>query len=117
MHHAMTVLVLLVIGTGLVLFAMIDTPWWSRSNALDEATLGWMFLLHGLSTLGLIGLTALHVYFAIRPEKRFYTRSMISGWISEDEHRTNHDPSRCSPTRHKAGKMMWTVRGRNHAMC
>lgn len=97
MHHAMTVLVLLVIGTGLVLFAMIDTPWWDRSNALDEGTLGWMFLLHGATTLGLIGLTALHVYFAVRPEKRFYTRSMIAGWISEDEHRANHDPGRWSP--------------------
>ena len=97
MHHAMTVLVLLVIGTGLVLFAMIDTPWWNRSNALDEATLGWMFLLHGASTLGLIGLVALHVYFALRPEKRFYTRSMISGWISEDELNANHDPGRWTP--------------------
>ena len=97
MHHGMTVLVLLVIGTGLVLFALIDTPWWNRSNALDEASVGWMFLLHGVSTLGLIALTALHVYFAIRPEKRFYTRSMISGWISEDEHRANHDPGRWSP--------------------
>jgi cytochrome b subunit of formate dehydrogenase len=97
MHHAMTLLVLLVIGTGLALFAVMDTPWWSRTNAMDEATLGWMFLLHGASTLGLIVLTALHVYFALRPEKRFYTRSMISGWISEDEHRANHDPGRWSP--------------------
>jgi len=97
MHHAMTVLVLVVIGTGLALFWVMDTPWWTRSNALDEATLGWMFLLHGASTLGLIVLTALHVYFALRPEKRFYTRSMISGWISEDEHRANHDPGRWSP--------------------
>ena len=97
MHHAMTILVLLVIGTGLVLFAVIDTPWWERSNALEESTLGWTFLLHGLSTLGLIALTALHVYFAIRPEKRFYTRSMISGWISPDEHRANHYPGRWTP--------------------
>ena len=97
MHLAMTVLVLLVIVTGLVLFALIDTPWWNRSNALDEAALGWMFLLHGASTLGLIGFTALHVYFALRPEKRFYTRSMISGWISEAEYQANHDPGRWSP--------------------
>ena len=97
MHHAMTLLVLLVIGTGLALFAVIDTPWWTRTNALEESTLGWMFVLHGASTLGLVGLTALHVYFAIRPEKRFYTRSMISGWISADEHRANHDPDRWAP--------------------
>jgi len=97
MHHAMSALVLAVIITGLTLFAVIDTPWWERSNALEESTLGWMFLLHGLSTLGLIGLTALHVYFAVRPEKRFYTRSMISGWISEDELKANHDTSKWLP--------------------
>lgn len=97
MHHAMTVLVLVVIVTGLMLFAVMDTPFWERSNALSEATLGWVFVLHGLSTLGLVGLTALHVYFALRPEKRFYTRSMISGWISENEFSANHDPARWAP--------------------
>jgi len=97
MHHAMTGLVLLVIVTGLALFAVMDTPWWERSNALSEATLGWVFVLHGLSTLGLVGLTALHVYFALRPEKRFYTRSMVSGWISEGEYSANHDPARWMP--------------------
>lgn len=97
MHHTMTVVVLAVIVTGLVLLALIDTPFWERSNAMAESTLGWMFVLHGLSTLALIALTTLHVYFAIRPEKRFYTRSMISGWISENEHAANHDPARWLP--------------------
>lgn len=98
MHHSMTVLILAVIVTGIALLALIDTPFWERSNAMEESTLGWMFVLHGLSTLGLIGLTALHVYFAIRPEKRFYTRSMISGWISENEHAAIHDPERWLPS-------------------
>lgn len=94
MHAAVTVLVLLVIGSGLAMFAMIDTPWWERSNAISEATLGWTFLVHGLSTLALIALVSLHVYFGLRPEKLFYTRSMISGWISRDELKANHDPER-----------------------
>ncbi len=94
MHAAVTVLVLLVIGSGLVMFAMIDTPWWDRTNALSEATLGWVFLLHGLSTLALIGVISLHIYFALRPEKLFYTRSMIKGWISEGELKANHDPQK-----------------------
>lgn len=97
MHHVMSLLVLAVIVTGIALLWVIDTPWWERSNALEESTLGWMFVLHGLSTLGLIGFTALHVYFAVRPEKRFYTRSMISGWISEDEFKANHDTARWVP--------------------
>jgi formate dehydrogenase subunit gamma len=97
MHATVTVLVLLVIISGLVMFAMIDTPWWDRTNALSEATLGWMFLIHGLSTLALIAVIALHIYFGLRPEKLFYTRSMISGWISRDELAANHDPKRWSP--------------------
>lgn len=92
MHAVVTVLVLLVIGSGLVMFAMIDTPWWDRTNALSEATLGWIFLIHGLSTLALIVLVSLHIYFGLRPEKLFYTRSMISGWISKAELEANHDP-------------------------
>lgn len=97
MHLAVTVLTLLVIASGLVMFAMIDTPWWERSNALSESTLGWVFLFHGLSTLGLLAVVSLHIYFGLRPEKLFYTRSMISGWISEDELKANHDPARWSP--------------------
>jgi formate dehydrogenase subunit gamma len=97
MHGAVTVVTLVVIATGLVMFAMIDTPWWDRTNALEESTLGWMFLLHGLSTLALVGLIALHVYFGLRPEKLFYTRSMIKGWISEDELKAHHDPNRWAP--------------------
>lgn len=97
MHATVTVLVLLVIGSGLVLFGLIDTPWWDRSNALSEATLGWVFLIHGLSTLALIGVICLHIYFSLRPEKLFYTRSMIAGWISRDELKANHDPERWAP--------------------
>ena len=97
MHLTVTVLTLLVIGSGLVMFAMIDTPWWDRSNALSEATLGVVFFIHGISTLGLIGVICLHIYFALRPEKLFYTRSMIKGWISRDELAANHDPQRWTP--------------------
>ena len=97
MHAAVTVLVLLVIGSGLVMFAMIDTPWWDRSNSIAESTLGWVFLIHGLSTIALIALICLHVYFGLRPEKLFYTRSMIKGWISKEELEANHDPERWAP--------------------
>lgn len=97
MHAAVTVLTLLVIASGLVMFAIIDTPWWDRSNTLSEATLGFVFFIHGISTLALVGLICLHIYFALRPEKLFYTRSMIKGWISKDELAANHDPQRWTP--------------------
>jgi len=94
MHWAMTVLVLLVIVTGVILFMHINTPFWDRPYVDDEARLGLMFLLHGLATLGLIAFSAIHIYFALRPEKQFYTRSMVKGWISENEMREFHDENR-----------------------
>jgi len=94
MHWAMTVLVLLVIVTGVILFMHIRTPFWERPAVADEAQLGLMFLLHGLATLALIAFTAIHIYFAVRPEKIFYTRSMVKGWISEAEMEEFHDKSK-----------------------
>lgn len=91
LHLAMTVLVLLVIVTGVILLMQIRTPLWDRPAVTDEAQLGLMFLLHGLATLGLVAFTAIHIYFAVRPEKIFYTRSMVKGWISEAEMKENHD--------------------------
>ena len=97
MHLAMAVLVLIATGTGIALLVQIDTPWWARSNFMSEAALGWMFLLHGLSTLALIGFTALHLYFTARPEKQFYLRAMVKGWVSRAELAAHHDPDRWSP--------------------
>lgn len=97
MHAVVTVLTLLVIGSGIIMFTLIDTPWWERTNYLSEASLGLVFFVHGLSTLGLIGVISLHIYFALRPEKLFYTRSMIKGWISRDEMDANHDAARWTP--------------------
>ncbi|HBN13516.1 cytochrome b/b6 domain-containing protein [Pseudohongiella sp. SYSU M77423] len=97
MHWAMTVLVLLVIVTGVILFTNINSPFWARPSVQDEAQLGLMFLLHGLATLALVAFTAIHIYFALRPEKIFYTRSMVKGWISEDEMKQNHDASKWKP--------------------
>lgn len=97
MHAAVTVATVFVIISGLFMFAMIDTPWWDRTNSLSEATLGWMFFIHGLSTLALIALIVFHLYFTLRPEKLFYLRSMIKGWISEEELSAHHDPKRWVP--------------------
>lgn len=92
MHWAVTVVVLAVIVTGMLMFLQIDSPFWDRTNSMPEDQLGLVFLLHGLSTLALVALAATHIYFALRPEKLFYTRSMVSGWMSEDEVNANHDP-------------------------
>ena len=97
MHAIATILTLVVIVTGLIMFLQIDTPWWERTNEMSESALGWLFFLHGLSTLGLIAVICLHIYFAIRPEKLFYMRSMIKGWISKEDLVAHHDPQRWPP--------------------
>ena len=97
MHWAVTVVAGAVIVTGGMMFMQIDSPFWERTNSMPEDTLGLVFLLHGLSTLALVALAATHIYFALRPEKIFYTRSMVSGWISEDEMTLNHDTSKWAP--------------------
>ena len=97
MHAVITILTFLVIGSGILMFLQIDTPWWDRTNSMAEGMLGLVFFIHGISTLGLVGVICLHVYFALRPEKLFYTRSMIKGWISKDELAANHDPQRWTP--------------------
>ena len=97
MHFAVTIVAGCVIITGVLLFMQIDTPFWDRTHSMSESSLGLTFLLHGLSTLALIALASTHIYFALRPEKIFYTRSMIKGWISEEEMAANHDTSKWTP--------------------
>ena len=47
----------------------------------SDAVWGWIYVIHGVCGIGLIFLVIAHVYFAIRPEKRWMTWSMINGWI------------------------------------
>ena len=94
-HHAFTGVVLVALVTGAVMMAKIDTPWWdSNQYILSDATWGVIYVLHGLSALLLITMAMAHVYFALRPEKLLFTRSMILGWITRKEYRTHHDPER-----------------------
>ncbi len=94
MHHAVTLFCLAAIGTGLVMLAKIDSPLWTRDPYLISAEAwGLVYVVHGLAALIFVSLIVLHVYFAIRPEKLFYLRSMVFGWISRDEMTANHDPA------------------------
>ena len=94
MHHAVTVFCLAAIATGLVMLAKIDSPLWTRDPYLLSAeTWGLVYVVHGFASLTFVSLIVLHVYFALRPEKLFYLRSMVFGWISRDELAANHDPA------------------------
>lgn len=92
-HLGMSGVVLVAIGTGLVMMTGIDTPFWERDPYLvSEGMRGFVFVAHDIATLLSITMIIVHIYFAIRPEKRYFTRSMIVGWISRVDYETNHDP-------------------------
>ena len=94
-HHLFAVVVLTTLITGGFMLARIDTPWWQRSPYwLSDAAWGVIFVLHGLAALLLITMVIMHVYFALRPEKLLFTRSMILGWITREEYVDHHDPKR-----------------------
>ena len=92
-HLAMSCVVLLAIGTGIIMMTGIDTPFGERDPYfVSEGTRGLVFVIHGFATLVSITMIILHVYFAIRPEKLYFMRSMIRGWITRAEYEENHDP-------------------------
>ena len=97
-HAAMLAVVLLGVGTGLIMLIKIDSPLWQRNPyLLTQGTWGIIYVLHGFSALFSISLIMMHIYFAFRPEKKFYTRSMILGWIRKDEYTDHHDPALWQP--------------------
>lgn len=94
-HLCFTVVILAAAVTGGLMMVKIDTPWWDRNPYwLGEATWGAIYALHGLAALSLITMVMAHVYFALRPEKWSFMRSMVLGWISGDEYRNQHDTQR-----------------------
>jgi formate dehydrogenase subunit gamma len=94
-HHLFTVAVLTTLVTGGLMLLRIDTPWWQRNPyVFADATWGIVYVLHGLAALMLITMLMMHVYFALRPEKLKFTRSMILGWITRREFDEHHDPQR-----------------------
>lgn len=97
-HMAITVLVLASCVTGGFMLVKQDTPLWRRNPYwLSDDQWGLVYVFHGFAAIVIFAMLLIHIYFAIRPEKRFYTRSMIKGWITEDEFKRNHDPKRWHP--------------------
>ena len=94
-HAAFTLVVLGASVTGGMMMVKVDTPWWERDPYwLSDETWGVVYVVHGLSALLLITLVMTHIYFALRPEKAMFLRSMILGWITRGEYETMHDPNR-----------------------
>lgn len=86
---------LAVILTGIFMMFRVRTPFFTRNPYLfGDMTWGVMYVLHGLAGVGFVALIMAHIYFAVRPEKFFLTKSMVVGWISRGKYLEHHDPER-----------------------
>ena len=96
LYHGVVMLSgLVVIVTGISMMFRVRTIFFPRNPYLfSDMTWGMMYVLHGLAGVGLITLTIVHVYFAIRPEKLPITASMIVGSMSREFYLKEHDPTR-----------------------
>ncbi|MGH9613933.1 MAG: cytochrome b/b6 domain-containing protein [Bryobacteraceae bacterium] len=99
MYHGVIVLAgLAVTITGVFMMFRVRTPIFPRNPYLfGDMTWGLMYVLHGLAGVGLIALVMVHVYFAVRPEKLYITKSMILGSMSREHYLEHHDPERWTP--------------------
>lgn len=94
-HLAVMTAGLAVIITGIVMMARVRQPFVPRNPYLfSDSTWGVTYVLHGLGGVGFVGLIIAHIYFALRPEKLWITRSMLLGWITRREYLEHHDPDR-----------------------
>ena len=81
--------------TGLFMLVRVRTPLFTRNPYLfGDRTWGLTYVGHGLAGVALVGLVIAHVYFAVRPEKWWITKSMIVGWITRRQYLEHHEPTR-----------------------
>jgi cytochrome b subunit of formate dehydrogenase len=103
-HHAFSIVVLTAIVTGFVMLVKIDTPLWRRDPYwLSDYAWGVVYVLHGFAALLLVTMVTLHIYFALRPEKLYLTRSMVVGWVTGEEYADHYESPRWALDR-KHGK-------------
>jgi cytochrome b subunit of formate dehydrogenase len=104
LYHGVVMLSgLAVIITGVCMMFRVRTVFFPRNPYLfSDMTWGMMYVFHGLAGVGLISLTIVHVYFAVRPEKLPITASMIVGSMSREFYLQEHDPKR------------WVIEGLSH---
>ena len=99
-HLAVAILVLSIIASGLLMLLKIDTPLWRRNPYwFDSDTWGVIYSIHGFASMAMITLVMIHIYFALRPEEWWLTRSMFRGTVSRKEYVDHCDTSRWQPSR------------------
>ena len=94
-HWAVAGLVLVLVASGLTMLVKIDSPLWRRNPyILSDGGWGLVTTVHDLGAMAVLALVLVHVYFALRPDKLWITRSMIRGWIRREDYLAHHDPRR-----------------------
>jgi cytochrome b subunit of formate dehydrogenase len=94
-HLGTAVLILATGATGLLMLLKIDTPFWRRDPYwFSSDTWGIIYAIHGLAAMAIVTVLMVHVYFALRPDEWYLTRSMFRGWISRKEYSDHHDGER-----------------------
>jgi len=94
-HHAIVVVSLSAVVTGVLMMMRVDTPFFTRNTyLLSDSMTGLVFAIHGFAGVSLILLIASHIYFALRPEKRWITWSMVRGWIDREHYAEHFDPAK-----------------------
>ena len=94
-HLAVVVAGLSVIVTGILMMWRVRTGLVERNPyLLTDSTWGITYVVHGLMGVGFVGLVIAHIYFALRPEKLWVTKSMIFGTITRRQYLEHHDPDR-----------------------
>ena len=86
---------LVAIVTGVLMMKRVQTPFFARNPYLfGDTAWGFTYVVHGAAGVGLVGLVIAHVYFAVRPEKWWITKSMLLGWITRRQYLEHHEPQR-----------------------
>jgi cytochrome b subunit of formate dehydrogenase len=94
-HLAILVVGLTAAFTGVFMMSRVRQPLFTRNPyILADSTWGLTYVAHGVAGVALVGLVIAHVYFAVRPEKWWITKSMIFGWVSRRNYLEHHEPSR-----------------------
>ena len=79
-HWSIATIMIVLLVTGGIMLAKIDTPLWNRDpSILSDWNWGIVYFLHGAASLLLIFFFILHIYFSFLPEHRDLLRSMVFG--------------------------------------
>jgi len=104
-HHAIAFLILCAVVTGILMMAKIDGPFWTRNPyLLSTGTWAVIYVVHDLAAMAVLSAVIIHIYFAIRPEKLWMTRSMFLGWITRTDYQAHYDPALWQPEALDEGK-------------